>query len=916
MQAIFFFYGLAFIIMGIVIFAMPKRYDALNLGDHLWLVGLFGMVHGLNEWIDLLILNGKVFNVDYLKIFGALLLPASFLFLVAFGIRVIFFNSPSFKYIKHAWSIFILIWLAAYFLSRNFTISGIIARYFICIPGAFLTALGLFLSLHKTDKINLRKTVYLSTLITALTFFIYGILSGLIVPKAEFLAASVVNYASFIKITGIPVQFFRMVCAIILAISFFGVTAMFSYENKKMIFRGGIKRKISLVICMFSGFVVILVISVAFITAHNLLRDSFSKERRSMLSALVYSVDDKMNNRIEALEVHLGTQPWAEFVNEVNLRYISMQPDAIRDYMLEMDSKWIPAGLDSELVMSYLNNPVSIKLKNLEEISNNVKEVFLTDKHGGLVASSGKTSDFYQADEQWWQSSYAEGKGEVFIGDIELDESSGSISFPLAMPLKDKDNNIIGICKESIDANICFSVLQEFRAGKTGYAVLINRRGEAIFYKGVESLSKKILSEQEISRIENNKTEWGASSENLSRNRKTVVTIVRLNNEVLKRNGLIWYVGIIQDADEVFAPFKILWLGMAIVLTFVLLLAVALGLIVGDKFAKPIHELHMATEHVMKGDWDYKIEAKTGDEIEQFADTFREMIANIKNKQKELIDSKQKLEDLAKNLEKKVEDRTGELSKMNEATLNILEDLTESKRKLEEAMRIKSDFTSMVSHELRTPLGPIKEGVSIILDGLTGEINNEQRDLLTTVKRSAERLNRLVGNVLDFQKLESGMMPFNMKENDISDPVNEVYSAMVLVTKQKGLDFIVEFEPNLPKIKFDRDKIIQVLTNLVNNAIKFTEKGSIRINVKKEVNTVHVIVQDTGPGIGKEDFSKLFQSFQQLDLAREKKISGTGLGLAISKEIVMRHNGKIWVESEVGKGSAFHFLLPVQERRV
>lgn len=363
-------------------------------------------------------------------------------------------------------------------------------------------------------------------------------------------------------------------------------------------------------------------------------------------------------------------------------------------------------------------------------------------------------------------------------------------------------------------------------------------------------------------------------------------------------------------------PFKILWLNMALVLIVVLLLAIVLGFIVGARFAKPIHKLRMATEQVMKGDWDYKIEVKTGDEIEQFADTFREMIVNIKNKQKELLNSKQKYEDLAKNLEEKVEERTKELRKTNEATLNILEDLTEAKLKLEKAMRIKSDFTSMVSHELRTPLGPIKEGVSIILDGLAGEINEEQRGLLSTVKRSAERLNRLVSNVLDFQKLESGMMPFDMQENDIPDVINEVHNTMVLVTKQKGLDFIVELEPDLPKIKFDRDKIIQVLANLVNNAIKFTEKGSIWVKVKKEENTMHVIVQDTGPGIGKEDFPRLFQSFQQLDLAREKKIGGTGLGLAISKEIIMRHNGKIWVESEIGKGSAFHFLLPIQERRV
>ena len=916
MQVIFFFYGLAFITMGIVIFIMPKRDDMLNLSGHFWLIGLFGIIHGFNEWVDLLILNDQLFNVHVLKVLGMLLLPVSFLFLVAFGLRVIFINNPGFKYIKHAWFIFILIWSAAYFLSRNFTISGIVARYFICVPGTFLTALGLFLSIRRANKVNLGKTVYLSSLIAVLTFFIYGILSGFIVPQANFLAASVVNYQNFIKITGIPVQFFRMICAIILALSFFGITAIFAYENKEIIFRGGIKRKISLIICIFSSFVVIFTISVAFIIAHSLLRQSLSNERKSMLTALVYAVNDKVNNRIDALRVHLGTQLWEEFASDINLRYASMQPDTVKEYMLEMDAKWIPAGLDSELVTSYLNSPMSLRLKNLEAISSNVVEIFFTDKYGGLIASSGKTSDFYQADEDWWQKSYAEGKGEIFIGDVEMDESSGSISFPLAMPIKDKDNNIVGICKESIDANICFSALQEFQAGKTGYAVLINSEGRAIFYKGIKSLSKKILSKQEIVKIRNDKIEWAVFLENLSSKRKMIITIAQLDNEILNKNGLIWYAGIVQDVDEVFAPFKVLWLGMVVVLIVVLLLAIVLGLMVGDRFAKPIHALHMATEHIMRGDWDYRIEAKTGDEIEQFADTFRDMVVNIKNKQGELIIINKKLEDFTNNLEKKVKERTDELNKINEATLNILQDLTESKEQLEKAMRIKSDFTSMVSHELRTPLGPIKEGVSIILDGLTGEINKEQRDLLTTVKRSADRLNRLVSNVLDFQKLESGMMPFSMEKNDISEVVNEIYNTMELVTKQKGIDLTVELEPGLPKIKFDRDKITQVFTNLVNNAIKFTDKGGIWIKAKKEGNTIHFIVQDTGPGIGKEDFSRIFQSFQQLDLAKAKKVGGTGLGLAISKEIITRHNGKIWVESEVGKGSSFHFLLPIEERRV
>ena len=120
-----------------------------------------------------------------------------------------------------------------------------------------------------------------------------------------------------------------------------------------------------------------------------------------------------------------------------------------------------------------------------------------------------------------------------------------------------------------------------------------------------------------------------------------------------------------------------------------------------------------------------------------------------------------------------------------------------------------------------------------------------------------------------------------------------------------------QLDENLPRIKFDHDKIIQVLTNLANNAIKFTENGGITITTGKEDNIIQVTVKDTGPGIKEEDMPKLFQQFVQL----QRKMGGTGLGLSICKQIIEAHKGKIWAESEFGKGTTFHFILPIEERR-
>lgn len=245
--------------------------------------------------------------------------------------------------------------------------------------------------------------------------------------------------------------------------------------------------------------------------------------------------------------------------------------------------------------------------------------------------------------------------------------------------------------------------------------------------------------------------------------------------------------------------------------------------------------------------------------------------------------------------------------------IKIGEDITERK-KIE---KMKDEFISMVSHELRTPLTAIKESVGIVADGTAGELNKEQKEILEIGKRNVDRLARLINDVLDFQKVQAGKMKFVFEEQDINQIVQEAAQTMLPVAaKDKNLELRIENEKDLPKIKVDRDRIMQVLINLLSNAIKFTEKGFVKITTSKSgENALLVSVIDSGIGIKQEDIEKLFQTFSQLNAPGQRKTGSSGLGLAISKEIVLNHKGKLWVESEYGKGSSFYMLLPVVERR-
>jgi signal transduction histidine kinase/HAMP domain-containing protein len=952
MQTIFFFYGLAFIVMGLVIFLMPKRNDLLGLSEDLWLLGLFGLLHGANEWVDLFILRGSPFNVEVLTTLGALLLPFSFVPLLQFGVRTLFRGTRSFPSLKHFWVIALAGWAVACFLSRGFLIPGIVARYFICLPGALLTAAGLLRAFLKADKDQLPATVFWGTISAALFFAFYGILSGLIVPKAFFLLAPWVNYPNFLEVTGIPVQFFRMICAVLLAASFFLLVGIygFAHEGKKVVRRGGIQRKITLVFWGFSCVTALLTVGLVFAWSYQSILTNIGQEQLKVTRMLSDSFSDLLDQEIEEIQVHLSSRAWKQAVEDADLRYRAVSPDAILKNMQEMDRKWISAKKDSAWIKNVLETSMSLQLKSLSDVDQNVAEIFLTDRYGGLVAASGKTSDYYQADEGWWQKAYAGGKGDIFVGEIAPDESSGALSLLVAIPVRNERGEVIGICKESINAETLFSSLRSYKEGKTGHAALIDEKGMALYHEGVKPLSRKLLSEGEMRILVRNKTELIRKEEGVHRNTTLLISVQKLDNPLLLENGVAWYLCVSQDEEEIFQPLKQLAVEGAVLLLILLVIAILSGSIVGDRFARPIRELQKATGMVMAGAMDYRIKIWTGDEIQEFAESFNAMIEDLRGRQKSLLESRLEVEALSKGLENKVEARTKELSESQRATMNILEDLTETNEKMKKITgelemqswglqksndgikalyqelerknvdlakldRLKDDFVSIVAHELRNPLGVVREAAALILDGLVGPVTEEQKKYIEIIKRTGDRLIHITTDLLDLAKIEAGKIVVNYEPMDLLSMIRQACEGIALRANKKGLTVAQDFPEGKLEISGDFDKLSQAMINLLSNAFKFTEKGSITVEVKDLGKEVQCAVKDTGPGISKENLDRLFSKFEQFGKPNVSSEKGSGLGLVISKSIIEAHGGRIWAESELGKGSSFIFTLPKEHRK-
>ncbi len=245
-----------------------------------------------------------------------------------------------------------------------------------------------------------------------------------------------------------------------------------------------------------------------------------------------------------------------------------------------------------------------------------------------------------------------------------------------------------------------------------------------------------------------------------------------------------------------------------------------------------------------------------------------------------------------------------------------LERANQELRKIDE---MKSEFVSVASHELRTPLSAIKNAVQLMLQGRTGEINENQTKFLSMAERNINRLTGILNSLLDLSRIEAGKIEIKFEELDLRSSIEFILSSLKPQADGKSIRLHMEIPEKLPSVYGDREKVEQILTNLVGNAIKFTQEGGeISVSAKPfenegNLDMVAISVKDSGIGIPEDQLDRIFEKFHQVEDSLRRSTTGTGLGLAITKGLVETHHGRVWAESEIGKGSTFTFTLPMSK---
>src|SRR5260221_2296738 len=307
-----------------------------------------------------------------------------------------------------------------------------------------------------------------------------------------------------------------------------------------------------------------------------------------------------------------------------------------------------------------------------------------------------------------------------------------------------------------------------------------------------------------------------------------------------------------------------------------------------------VSRLRKATEKLGAGDMSARANERSLTELSDLGRTFNAMASNVQQRQTEL-------RQLNETLEKRVEERTHELHLATE--------------RANEASRLKSEFLANMSHELRTPLNAISGFTSIMLENMSGEIDDDARHMLERVYSNGQHLLTLINQLLDLAKIEAGRIEIVSKPFSPRVLVEQWQSQINVLAQQKQLAFEVSVDSTLPEtLDGDATRITQIVFNLMSNAIKFTEKGSVKLTLRRHPTTWQIQVSDTGAGIPPHALDYIFEEFRQVDGSSTREKGGTGLGLAIARNLSRMMNGDIVVTSELGKGSTFTVMLPLREQ--
>lgn len=625
-----------------------------------------------------------------------------------------------------------------------------------------------------------------------------------------------------------------------------------------------IRLKIILLVCASALIFSALSVAAGYMSVYGILRNTTGESFRRTAEVMAGSVADIAGSRLELVKEEASNELFKTAVKEANLL-------SAKDAGLPGNN--IKGG---QAPASHINTSAVFKLNSLKNDDDKIFSILLTDKSGGTVAATDKAAGPYQGDKDWWRASYDDGKGKTTVGDFAFSENANIWAVHFTVPVRDDSGEVIGIYRESVNIDILFKPLENFRIGNTGGASLVDENGYLVFCINAKPLANKFCEYKTLQSLIESNSKWGILENVYLHPDKVFAAFCDVDYQPFIKSAIKWRVFIVQDEKEVFGPLGAFVMRMvvssAVMIIVLLLIAV---FVFNAVFTGPVKEIQDAMARAAGGSLDRKLELKAGGETGDLVRAFNEMVEGLKRSTAPVA-----------LLNKEIDARQAAEGKVN---------------------ALSSDCVSLVS-QLRVNIMSIKEKLtSLAEDVKPGE---RHKKTVETIGADIEKNIKRADAIVDIANIEGGKIDLKVEPVDIRAVIKGIVLVYEPKIREKGLNLKLDVPAGKINIYADIEKIKRVFVNLVDNAVKFTNKGVIEIAVKELPTSVECSVSDTGEGISNQIRNRIFDRSEMPALSDQEVGKGRGLGLFIAKGIIEMHKGRIWVDSEPQKGTKFTFILP------
>lgn len=584
-----------------------------------------------------------------------------------------------------------------------------------------------------------------------------------------------------------------------------------------------------------------------------------------------------------ALEIYFRYHETQEHLAHLQEESAAVAALKIERFIQDVTTAIKAATKGPEIATQGLTPDYGFELKRLLYLAPAVDEALVLDTRGKVQAALSRSRTMPRGSDTKPSGSTAfeeAMQGRSYFGPVYFIRGSEPY-MTIAFPIESFAGNVIGVLQAKVNLKYIWEVISGIKVGKAGYAYAITRSGDLIAHPDLSL----VLQGRNIAHLDQVKAALRASAGTLKSGALVANNLEgkRVISSYASIPNLDWAVFMERPAEEAYEPLYASIFRTSTLLLIGLGVALLASFFVARRVVHPLQTLREGVERIANGDLSLRLQLKTGDEIEVLAEKFNKMTAA--------------LEEAYRGLEQKVAERTQELVMAN--------------KRLDDASKYKAQFFANVTHELRTPLHAIIGFTRLVLRNTEGQLPELHRGDLQKVLTSAGQLLNLINCVLDLSKIEADRMEIIPESFSLRELIQVATSTVEPMLNDGRVRLTTNIALDIPPMRTDREKLKQILINLLSNAAKFTAQGEIGLSAWRENGSVKLVVSDTGIGMRKEVLDYIFEEFRQAESSSTIKYGGSGLGLAIVKKLVGLLHGDIRVESELDKGSKFTVTLPI-----